>query len=201
MPYWDHSCLRLVLNGFNFNLTVVECQMHPNQILNDYFIFSCSSANEAANTCTESNSSGFCQPSGFLVFDIDIEWLFNVPPRSFVSLLYLLPTPTLLSSPSPERTATRPLWKDDLCYHQHPTKWIDSPTGLLRWSATRPCLHDDTWLLTYTGAHHGDNRKWRDMTFLCMWTDSENLQGYSSLKGLSGQSLQVPQTPKSWRWF
>lgn len=145
-------------------LTVVECHMRLNQILNGYFLCSCSSAGEAANTCTEPNSSGFSQRCGFLVFDADIKRLFTVPPRSFVSLL-LLPTPVLLSSPSPGSTATRPVWKDDLCYHQHPTKWIYSPTGLLRWSATPPCLHGDTWLLTYTGACHGDNRKWRDVTF------------------------------------
>lgn len=125
-----------------------------NQIVNDYL-----------NTCTEPNSSGICQRCGSLVFDTDIERLFTVPPLSFVSLLHLLPTPVLLSSPSPGRTATRPVWKDDPCYHQQTTKWIYSPTGLLRWSATPPCLHGDTWLLTYTGARHGDNRKWRDVAF------------------------------------
>lgn len=103
MPHWNPSCLN-ECNSALFDCCL--CHMHPNHILNNSFIwlnaYSCSSANKAANTCAESNSSGFCQHSGFLMVDIDIEWLFNVPPGSFVSLFFTsFPLPCSFPPPLP----------------------------------------------------------------------------------------------------
>lgn len=82
----------------------------------------------------------------------------------FSAFFTLCPVPCSFLSP-PGGTTTRPVSKDDLCYHQHPSKCIYSPTGLPGRSATLPCLYGDTWLLTSTGARHEDNRKWRAVTF------------------------------------
>lgn len=82
----------------------------------------------------------------------------------FSAFFTLSPVPCSFLSP-PGGTNTRPVSKNDLCYHQHPSKCIYSPTGLPGWSAALPCLYGDTWLLTSTGARHEDDGKWRAVTF------------------------------------
>lgn len=103
--------------------------------------------------CTDLNSYRLCHCCRFLVIwclvlmmNGSLIWKHVLVSGFFT----LLPIPMLLSLPStPRGAATRPVCKDDLCYHQHPSKWIYSPTALLGWSASLSCLYSDTWLLTW----------------------------------------------------
>lgn len=142
---------------FHFSVSLIISEMN---------MLSRPSANEVANICVASETPvapWLCHCCRF--FGIDGEWLCNLPPSSFFAAFFTLPPGPCSFLPPPGVTTTRPVSKDDLCYHQRPSKCIYSPTRLPGWSATLPCLYGDTRRLTSTGARHEDDRKRRAVTF------------------------------------
>lgn len=132
-------------------------------------MFSRPSANEVANNSYGSVALSLLQVFGDLGMGLMVNGSVICHHLVFSAFFTLSPVSCSFLSP-PSGGTTRPVSKNDLCYHQHPSKCIYSPTGLPGWSATLPRLYGDTWLLASTGERHEDDRKWPAVTFSFIWT-------------------------------
>lgn len=115
-------------------------------------------------------------------------------PYLFSHAPFLPLFPPLLFSPG--GTAIQSVCTDDLCYHQHHSKWIYSPSSFLRWPPTLSCLYRNTWLSKFFSLTlmHATGPMINGETWPIMYVDRDyntTNQGSNSLEGLPRQLLHV----------